>query len=82
MKDRYNRSIKHVRLSLTEHCNFRCTYCVPPEGIERAQRNEYLQDHEIVRLVRILSCMGVTKVKLTGGEPLLRNDICHIINLM
>ncbi len=77
--DSHDRRILRLRLSLTEHCNFRCLYCMPPEGAPVHPQNQYLTATEILRLVKIFTEMGVTKIRLTGGEPLLRADLLEII---
>jgi len=69
----------YLRLSVTDRCNLRCRYCMPEEGIAHLSRNEILSFGEIERLVRILAKAGVTKVKITGGEPLLRRGIVQLI---
>lgn len=79
LKDAFGRRIDYLRISLTEKCNFRCVYCMPPEGISRVCPRDVLETDEIVRLVRILAACGVTRVRLTGGEPLLRRDIVTVV---
>jgi cyclic pyranopterin phosphate synthase len=70
--DRYGRVATDLRVSLTDRCSLRCAYCMPPEGLPWLPRAELLTDDEIVRLVAIAVSLGVTDVRLTGGEPLLR----------
>ena len=81
--DRYARPLQDLRISLTDRCNFRCTYCMPRElfGSEHLflPRRELLDFEEIERLARIAAGLGVTKLRLTGGEPLLRRDIDVLI---
>lgn len=84
LSDRFQRSHNYVRLSLTERCNFRCTYCMPPEGVTNlAPKSHLLQSHEIVQLAQLLAQAGggrgVTKFRLTGGEPTLRKDLVDIV---
>ncbi len=77
MTDGFNRKIDYVRISLTDRCNFKCSYCMP-QGMEGMTVNE-LSYSEVVSLCKALAPLGVTKVKLTGGEPLLHKDIINII---
>jgi cyclic pyranopterin phosphate synthase len=76
--DRHGRRHSYLRISVTDRCNLRCTYCMPPQGIDWTPRAEVLTADEIVRLGRIFVDMGVTKIRLTGGEPLSRRDIMGI----
>jgi GTP 3',8-cyclase len=73
--DGWGRAIKSLRVSVTDRCNFRCRYCMPPEGLEWLPRDEVLSFEEIERLVRVLAAMGVEEVRVTGGEPLVRRDL-------
>lgn len=77
--DSFNRSHKYLRISLTERCNLRCFYCMPPEGIALRARSEFMQAEEIDTIVGEFVTMGVNKVRLTGGEPLIRKDIDIIL---
>jgi cyclic pyranopterin phosphate synthase len=70
--DTYGRVVSDLRVSLTDKCSLRCTYCMPAEGLPWLPREELLTDDEIVRLVQVALRLGVTSVRLTGGEPLLR----------
>jgi cyclic pyranopterin phosphate synthase len=79
MVDPFGRQIDYLRVSLTDRCNFRCVYCMPAEGFPATPKEEHLTADEFVRLVRIATGLGITKVRLTGGEPLLRNDLVEII---
>ena len=76
--DRQGRAFPYLRLSLTEACNFRCSYCLP-EGYEGGSHPQFLALAEIVRLVRGFASLGVSKIRLTGGEPSLRKDLPSII---
>lgn len=77
--DQYDRRITYLRLSLTDQCNFRCIYCLPPEGLPTVPKDTYLKPDEIKRLVHIFCDLGIEKLRLTGGEPLLRSDILTIV---
>lgn len=78
--DSYGRQVTYLRISLTDRCNFRCFYCVPAGGFSLLPKSELLTLSEIVRFVRIISQMGVCRIRLTGGEPLLREDILDIVH--
>jgi cyclic pyranopterin phosphate synthase len=77
--DRHGRKHTYLRLSLTDRCNLRCSYCMPPQGIEWTPRADILTEGEIVRLAGIFVGMGIDKIRLTGGEPLARRDIGRIV---
>lgn len=79
MFDRYQRKIEYVRISLTDRCNMRCRYCMPEEGVEKLRHEDILRFDEIVRIVRALASLGVRKVRLTGGEPLIRRNIVELV---
>ncbi len=80
MKDNYGRELEYLRISLTDKCNLRCKYCMPKEGIKSINHSEILTLEEIIRLTRIFTSMGVKKVRLTGGEPLVRKNIMYLIH--
>ncbi|MCB9262416.1 MAG: GTP 3',8-cyclase MoaA [Flavobacteriales bacterium] len=73
--DSHNRIIDYVRLAVTDRCNLRCTYCMPAHGIDFVQRKELLSYEEMLRLLKILKTLGVNKLRITGGEPLVRKDL-------
>ncbi|MGA0122765.1 MAG: GTP 3',8-cyclase MoaA [Gaiellales bacterium] len=79
LTDSFDRRIESVRISITDRCNFRCRYCMPAEGLPWLQRSEVLTFEEIERLARILAAMGVSHVRITGGEPLVRRDVADLI---
>lgn len=74
MKDKYSREINYLRISVTKRCNLNCSYC----GSKKAQGENELSLKEIVTLTRVFAGLGINKVRLTGGEPLIREDICEI----
>jgi cyclic pyranopterin phosphate synthase len=76
--DRHGRRHSYLRMSITDRCNLRCTYCMPPQGIDWTPKAEILTADEIVRLGTIFVGMGITKIRLTGGEPLSRRDVGQI----
>jgi GTP 3',8-cyclase len=82
LRDSWGREIKSVRVSVTDKCNFRCTYCMPAEGLEWLGRQEILSFEEITRLVGVLASLGVDEVRLTGGEPLVRRDLPVLVGLL
>ena len=80
LADRFGRVAKDLRLSLTDRCNLRCTYCMPAEGVPWLPRASVLDSGELLRLVRIgVARLGITQVRLTGGEPLLRRDLEELV---
>ncbi|MFV2196904.1 GTP 3',8-cyclase MoaA [Nocardiopsis sp. LOL_012] len=80
LADSYGRVATDLRVSLTDRCNLRCTYCMPPEGLEWLPKPELLTDGELLRLIGIgVTRLGITEVRFTGGEPLLRRGLPGII---
>ena len=77
--DRFGRTFNYLRLAVNEMCNLRCIYCMPEEGIKFKSENKILSDSEIFRLIQITTELGVSKIRFTGGEPLLRKGIVDII---
>jgi cyclic pyranopterin phosphate synthase len=73
--DRYQRRIDYLRVSLTDRCNLRCIYCMPLEGVVKLDHQDILTYEEFLRLIRVAVNMGITKVRLTGGEPLVRKGV-------
>jgi GTP 3',8-cyclase len=82
LTDTWGRQIESVRISVTDKCNFRCTYCMPAEGLQWLPRAEVLDFEETTRLVRVLAAMGVSEVRLTGGEPLIRRDLPELVRML
>jgi cyclic pyranopterin phosphate synthase len=80
--DGWGREIRSVRVSVTDKCNFRCTYCMPAEGLTWLPKPEILSFEEIARLVDVLARMGVREVRLTGGEPLVRRDLPELVRML
>lgn len=79
MLDKLNRKIDYLRISVIDRCNLRCVYCMPEEGIESIHHDEILTYDEILRICEIVSKLGIRKIKITGGEPLVRKDIVNLI---
>ncbi|MEL6698740.1 MAG: GTP 3',8-cyclase MoaA [Bacteroidota bacterium] len=80
--DNHGRPIEYVRLAVTDRCNLRCFYCMPEEGIQYMKRKALLSFEEMERLLRILGSMGVSKVRITGGEPFLRKNLIQFLEKM
>ena len=80
--DGHGRRISDVRVSVTDRCNFRCQYCMPAEGLPWLERDDVLSFEEIVRLVALLADMGISDVRLTGGEPLVRRDFPRLAAML
>lgn len=78
MQDSRGRTISYLRLSVTERCNLRCRYCMPPEGVVLRPREEMLTEEEMLCAVRAAASLGVDKVRVTGGEPLVKKNILSI----
>ncbi len=80
LHDIYARPLKDLRISVTDRCNFRCTYCMPFDEYEWIDKKELLTFEEITRLAGLFVQLGVDKIRLTGGEPLLRKDLEKLIS--
>lgn len=80
--DDFNRHINYLRISITDRCNLRCAYCMPPEGITHIGHHDVLSYEEIVRIARIAVTEGITKIRITGGEPLVRKGVVNLIHLL
>ena len=82
MFDRYNRPINYLRISVTDRCNLRCTYCMPEEGVRLIDHSDILSFEEIADFTRMAVSRGITKVRLTGGEPLVRKGIVELVEML
>jgi len=82
MFDRFKRKLDYLRISVTDRCNLRCTYCMPEEGITLFSHNEILSFSEIVGFTKAAVLNGVTKVRLTGGEPLVRKGVTALVRMI
>jgi len=80
--DRFNRRINYLRISITDRCNLRCIYCVPPFGERKLRHKDILRYEELLRIARIAIKLGVTKIRLTGGEPLVRKGVQEFIPML
>ena len=79
MIDGFGRNIDYIRISVTDRCNLRCVYCMPEEGVESVMHRNILTFDEIIRICRVLASKGLKKVKITGGEPLVRRGVANLI---
>ena len=82
MRDRFGREINYLRISVTDRCNLRCVYCMPEEGVELVSHDDILSFEEIAVFVRVAAEMGFNKVRLTGGEPLVREDLPVLVAML
>ena len=82
LEDTYNRSHNYLRISLTDNCNLRCFYCMPEEENAFMPNQQLMQADEMVSIAKIFIANGVTKIRLTGGEPLVRKDAATIIRAL
>ena len=79
MRDQFERKIEYLRISVTDCCNLRCRYCMPAHGVKKLAHEDILSYEEILRDVRALAALGIRKVRMTGGEPLVRRDIVTLV---
>ena len=80
--DSFGRQITYLRLAVTDRCNLRCTYCMPAEGADIVERKELLTFKEMYRITRVLSELGVNKIRLTGGEPFVRKNFIDFLKML
>jgi len=80
--DRFGRRINYLRISLTDRCNLRCIYCMPPEGERKLRHKDILRYEELLRIARIAIKLGINKIRLTGGEPLVRKGVQEFIPML
>lgn len=80
MIDRYGREINYLRISVTDLCNLRCQYCMPEKGICKKEHKEILKLEDIEKVVQAAAKIGISKIRLTGGEPLVRKGIIELID--
>jgi len=82
VKDQFGRRVEYLRISVTDKCNLRCVYCMPMEGLPWMRRDELLTYEEITRIVHTMSGMGLRRVRITGGEPLVRRDLPELVGML
>ncbi len=82
MYDQFNRKISYLRISVTDRCNMRCRYCMPEDGIRLLNHEDILTFEEIIEVVRVCISKGINKIRITGGEPLVRKDIVKLVRMI
>ena len=82
MKDRYGREITYLRISITDRCNLRCVYCMPADGVPLLSHDDILSFEEIAEVTKTAVSMGVFKIRLTGGEPLVRRGVPALVRML
>jgi len=80
--DPFGRQITYLRVSVTDRCNLRCVYCMPPQGVDWKPHEKIMQYEEISRIVRVAAAEGIREVRVTGGEPLVRKDLPDLIKML
>ena len=78
MIDRHGRNITYLRISVTDKCNLRCRYCMPEDGVCKKEHTDMLTEDEIIQAVQVAAALGITKIRITGGEPLVKKNIVNI----
>ena len=82
MVDSFGRNINYLRISVTDRCNFRCRYCMPEEGVQNLGHGKILSLEDLARLARVAAQVGISKIRLTGGEPLVRKSITRLVECL
>jgi cyclic pyranopterin phosphate synthase len=82
MEDGFGRRVEYLRISVTDKCNLRCVYCMPEEGLPWLHRDQILRYEEIAQVVRVMAGMGLRRVRITGGEPLVRRDLPALVRMI
>jgi cyclic pyranopterin phosphate synthase len=82
VQDNFGRRIEYLRISVTDKCNLRCVYCMPEQGLPWLKHEEILSYEEIAEIVQVMAGMGLRRVRLTGGEPLVRRDLAQLVRLL
>ncbi|HCF49288.1 MAG TPA: GTP 3',8-cyclase MoaA, partial [Syntrophomonas sp.] len=80
MRDNYGRTISYMRMSVTDRCNLRCRYCMPESGINKLEHDKILSFEDIIAIAEAASDLGISKIRLTGGEPLVRRNITGLVS--
>ncbi|MCT4632506.1 MAG: GTP 3',8-cyclase MoaA [Firmicutes bacterium] len=79
MMDKYGRKINYLRISITDRCNYRCRYCMPEDGVCKKEHQDILRFEDIIKVVSHGAAMGISKIRLTGGEPLIRKGVVDLV---
>ena len=79
MRDQYGRTINYLRLSITDRCNFRCRYCMPEAGVDKQSHQQILRYEELLRIAKAATTLGIDKIRVTGGEPLVRKGVVSFL---
>ncbi|MEX2582252.1 MAG: GTP 3',8-cyclase MoaA [Gemmatimonadota bacterium] len=82
MRDGFGRRVEYLRISVTDKCNLRCVYCMPEEGLPWLKKDQLLSYEEITRIVREMAPLGLKKLRITGGEPLVRRDLASLVRML
>lgn len=82
MIDQFNRTIEYMRVSVTDRCNLRCVYCMPEKGVPCVSHSDILTYDEIARICKIAAGMGISRIKITGGEPLVRKEVAGLVRML
>ena len=82
MRDRFGRTIDYMRVSVTDRCNLRCVYCMPAEGVASVPHEQILTFDELARVCRVGAELGIRRIKLTGGEPLVRRGLPELVGML
>lgn len=82
LTDKFGRRHDYMRIAVTDRCNLRCQYCMPAEGVESMEHTKILSFEEITKVVKVAAMLGVSKIRLTGGEPLVRKDIEELVRMV
>ena len=82
MNDLFNRTIDYLRISVTDRCNLRCLYCMPEEGVNNLKHSDVLRYEEIAEIAAVSAAMGVSKIRITGGEPLVRPGVTELVRMI
>ncbi|MBE0480185.1 MAG: GTP 3',8-cyclase MoaA [Dehalococcoidia bacterium] len=82
LSDSFHRPVNYLRISVTDRCNLRCVYCMPPDGIPLMPHSDILTYEEIAQIARAAAALGISKVRLTGGEPLVRADLTSLVAML
>jgi cyclic pyranopterin phosphate synthase len=82
MFDSFDRKINYLRVSITDRCNLRCLYCMPAEGIQLLDHRDILTYEQIILVIKVAITMGINKIRITGGEPLVRKGVVHLVEMI